>query len=75
MLSGAEEAELSFRGLMSADAPDPLVAVDPGGGSMEAMVGVGGRLVWATSIPVGVRALTERFVVNDPPGHRRASSR
>ncbi len=67
MLSGAEEAELSFRGLMSADAPDPLVAVDPGGGSMEAMVGVGGRLVWATSIPVGVRALTESFVVNDPP--------
>lgn len=67
MLSGAEEAELSFRGLMSADAPDPLVAVDPGGGSMEAMVGVGGRLTWATSIPVGVRALTESFVVNDPP--------
>lgn len=67
MLSGAEEAELSFRGLISADAPDPLVAVDPGGGSMEVMVGEGGRLRWATSIPVGVRALTERFVVNDPP--------
>ena len=67
VLSGAEEAELSFRGLMSDDAPDPLVAVDPGGGSMEAMVGVGGRLTWATSIPVGVRALTESFVRHDPP--------
>ena len=67
VLSGAEEAELSFRGLLSADAPDPLVAVDPGGGSMEVMVGTGGRLTWATSIPIGVRALTERFVVNDPP--------
>jgi exopolyphosphatase/guanosine-5'-triphosphate,3'-diphosphate pyrophosphatase len=67
VLSGTEEAELSFRGLMTADAPEPLVAVDPGGGSMEVMVGVSGRLTWATSIPVGVRALTEAFVVNDPP--------
>ncbi len=29
VLSGAEEAELSFRGLLSADAPDPLVADRP----------------------------------------------
>ena len=66
-LTGAEEAELSFRGLQAAGMPDPLVAVDPGGGSMEVMVGRGGRLAWATSLPIGVRALTERFVVGDPP--------
>lgn len=67
MLSGAEEAALSFRGLLSADMPDPLLAIDPGGGSMEMMVGRGGLLAWATSVPIGVRALTERFVAGDPP--------
>jgi len=67
LLTGAEEAELSFLGLQSAGMPDPLVAVDPGGGSMEVMVGREGRLDWATSLPIGVRSLTERFVSGDPP--------
>jgi exopolyphosphatase/guanosine-5'-triphosphate,3'-diphosphate pyrophosphatase len=67
VLSGAEEAELAFLGMVAAGAPDPLLAVDLGGGSLEMMGGEGGRLRWATSIPIGVRALTERFAPSDPP--------
>lgn len=67
VLSGTEEAALAFRGMVAAGAPDPLLAVDLGGGSLELMGGEGGRLRWATSIPIGVRVLTERFGPTDPP--------
>jgi exopolyphosphatase/guanosine-5'-triphosphate,3'-diphosphate pyrophosphatase len=67
VLSGAEEAALAFRGMVAAGAPDPLVAIDLGGGSLEMMGGQGGALRWATSVPIGVRSLTERFGPADPP--------
>ena len=67
VLSGPEEAELSFRGMVASGAPDPLLAIDLGGGSLELMGGEGGQLRWATSVPIGVRFLTERFSPGDPP--------
>ncbi|MGE0028380.1 MAG: Ppx/GppA phosphatase family protein [Thermoleophilia bacterium] len=67
ILSGTEEAALTFRGMVAAGAPDPLLAIDLGGGSLEMMGGEGGALKWATSIPIGVRALSERFAPPDPP--------
>ena len=67
VLSGAEEAALAFRGMVASGAPDPLLAVDLGGGSLEMMGGEGGALRWATSIPIGVRVLSERFAPPDPP--------
>jgi len=67
VLSGPEEAELAFRGMVAAGAPDPLLAIDLGGGSLELMGGEGGHLRWATSVPIGVRFLTERFAPGDPP--------
>lgn len=67
VLTGAEEAELAFRGVVAAGAPDPLLAIDLGGGSLELMGGEGGELRWATSVPIGVRSLTERFAPGDPP--------
>jgi exopolyphosphatase/guanosine-5'-triphosphate,3'-diphosphate pyrophosphatase len=67
ILSGPEEAQLAFRGMVGSGAPDPLFAVDLGGGSLELMGGQGGRLLWATSVPLGVRTLTERFDAADPP--------
>ena len=67
VLTGAEEATLTFRGMVAAGAPDPLLAVDLGGGSLEMMGGEGGALRWATSIPIGVRVLSERFAPPDPP--------
>jgi len=67
VLSGEEEARIAFRGVLAADAPDPLLAADLGGGSLELMGGRGGRLDWATSLPLGVRLLTERYAPGDPP--------
>ena len=67
VLSGTEEAALTFRGMVASGAPDPLLAVDLGGGSLELMGGEGGALRWATSIPIGVRELSERFAPPDPP--------
>ncbi|MEW6582909.1 MAG: hypothetical protein AB1416_09130, partial [Actinomycetota bacterium] len=67
VVSGDEEAELTFRGLVAAGAPDPLLACDLGGGSLEIMAGAGGRLAWSTSLPVGTRRITDRFRLSDPP--------
>lgn len=67
VLSGTEEARLTFRGLVSTGAPDPLLAADLGGGSLELMGGAGGELGWATSLPLGVRRVTERYAPPDPP--------
>jgi exopolyphosphatase/guanosine-5'-triphosphate,3'-diphosphate pyrophosphatase len=58
LLSGDEEAELTFRGV---GAPDALV-VDVGGGSTE-LVGRGIR----ESLELGCVRLTERFLRSDPP--------
>jgi len=67
VLSGDEEAALTFRGLVAVGAPDPLLACDLGGGSLEIMGGEGGRLEWSVSLALGVRRLTERFALPDPP--------
>ena len=58
LLSGGEEAELTYRGV---GRPDALV-VDLGGGSME-LIGPGIRV----SLDVGSVRLTERFLRSDPP--------
>jgi exopolyphosphatase/guanosine-5'-triphosphate,3'-diphosphate pyrophosphatase len=73
VLSGDEEAALAFRGLVASGAPDPLLACDLGGGSLEVMGGEGGRLAWAVSLPLGSRRLTERFALTDPPALGAAS--
>jgi exopolyphosphatase / guanosine-5'-triphosphate,3'-diphosphate pyrophosphatase len=68
VLTGAQEAELTYFGLVAAGAAgDDLVAADLGGGSLELMGGHRGDLEWATSLPVGVRRLTERHRIGDPP--------
>jgi exopolyphosphatase/guanosine-5'-triphosphate,3'-diphosphate pyrophosphatase len=68
VISGAEEAELSFHGavgeLMTAAAP--FVVVDLGGGSTEVVLG--GRDVQASfSADIGCVRLTERCLHSDPP--------
>jgi exopolyphosphatase/guanosine-5'-triphosphate,3'-diphosphate pyrophosphatase len=67
VLSGEREAQLSFAGLVATGASGPLVAADLGGGSLELMGGAAGQLAWATSLPLGVRLLTERYAIGDPP--------
>lgn len=67
VLSGTEEANLTFLGLLSAGVSEPLLAADLGGGSLELMGGSAPSPDWAVSLPLGVRLLTERYRPSDPP--------
>jgi exopolyphosphatase/guanosine-5'-triphosphate,3'-diphosphate pyrophosphatase len=77
VISGAEEAELSFRGAVG-DLPatdGPFLVVDIGGGSTELVVGSvdpadGGGVVTlagSTSLNIGCVRITERLLPSDPP--------
>jgi exopolyphosphatase / guanosine-5'-triphosphate,3'-diphosphate pyrophosphatase len=68
VITGAEEAELSFRGAVGEldTAAGPFVVVDLGGGSTEIVVGE--REVAASySADIGCVRLTERCLHTDPP--------
>jgi exopolyphosphatase / guanosine-5'-triphosphate,3'-diphosphate pyrophosphatase len=66
LLSGDDEAELTFRGAADGRAGTALV-VDPGGGSTEFILGDGRAVQWRVSVDVGSVRLTERFLRSDPP--------
>ena len=66
LLSGDEEAELTFRGAADSRLGSTLV-IDPGGGSTEFVVGEAGEILSRRSLDVGSTRLTERFVQTDPP--------
>jgi exopolyphosphatase / guanosine-5'-triphosphate,3'-diphosphate pyrophosphatase len=68
LLSGEEEAELSFRGATAElDVADgPWLVVDIGGGSTELAVGTA-RVEGSRSIQVGCVRMTEKFLHHDPP--------
>ena len=70
-IPGEEEARLSLAGAHAALAPRitrDWMLVDIGGGSTEFVRARGARIVAATSVPVGVVKLTERFLPALPPG-------
>src|SRR6185503_10002273 len=54
--------------------PAPALCIDLGGGSVELMVGDANRLLWVTSLNLGVGRLTERFVHSDPPSKSERSA-
>jgi len=68
VITGAEEAELSFRGAVGEldSAAAPFVVVDLGGGSTEIVLG-GDRVVASYSADIGCVRLTERCLRSDPP--------
>jgi exopolyphosphatase/guanosine-5'-triphosphate,3'-diphosphate pyrophosphatase len=88
LLSGLEEAQLSFAGA-TASLPDdlrgtqPVLVVDIGGGSTELAAGVpppaearSSSTVEAVSLDIGCVRLTERFFHHDPPlGEELAAAR
>jgi exopolyphosphatase / guanosine-5'-triphosphate,3'-diphosphate pyrophosphatase len=73
VITGAAEAELSFRGAVGEldSAGAPFVVVDLGGGSTEIVLGgerLGGKKVRASySADIGCVRLTERCLHSDPP--------
>jgi len=69
VISGEEEAALSFSGALSGlpDAEPPVLVVDIGGGSTEVVLGSGTGELTALSSDVGCVRLTERHLTDDPP--------
>jgi exopolyphosphatase / guanosine-5'-triphosphate,3'-diphosphate pyrophosphatase len=68
LLSGHEEALMTFRGVTS-DRPleQGTVIVDIGGGSTEFVAGGRDGIRWHDSLDIGSARLTERFLHSDPP--------
>ena len=69
-IPGAEEARLTFLGATSerpADAPEPVVVIDVGGGSTEFVVGESGEPVFHVSTQSGAVRQSERHLHSDPP--------
>ncbi|WP_086852883.1 Ppx/GppA phosphatase family protein [Amycolatopsis kentuckyensis] len=73
VISGDEEARLSFTGAVGEQDPDdgPFVVVDVGGGSTELVLGTwDGRraeVLAAKSVDIGCVRITERALKSDPP--------
>lgn len=69
VISGPEEAALSFKGALSAldpARPGPYLVVDLGGGSTELVLGADAPVA-AHSMDVGCVRITERHLADDPP--------
>ena len=68
LLSGDEEAQLTFRGAaVGRDLAEETLLVDIGGGSTEFVVGDPDGLRFHESVDFGSVRLTERFLHTDPP--------
>ncbi|WP_144802943.1 Ppx/GppA phosphatase family protein [Kocuria rhizophila] len=71
VVSGDEEAALSFRGALNAapglDPEDRVLVVDVGGGSTECVLGTPREVLAARSVDVGCVRMTERHLGSNPP--------
>jgi exopolyphosphatase/guanosine-5'-triphosphate,3'-diphosphate pyrophosphatase len=70
ILSGDDEARLTFLGAMSERDPDdrtPTLVIDIGGGSTELVIGQGHDAGFHVSTQAGVVRQTERHLHSDPP--------
>jgi exopolyphosphatase/guanosine-5'-triphosphate,3'-diphosphate pyrophosphatase len=69
VISGQEEAALSYRGAVGsiAGSAGPTLVADIGGGSTELVLGDGTRVRSAFSMNVGCVRMTERHLHDDPP--------
>ncbi|MDY6999113.1 MAG: Ppx/GppA phosphatase family protein [Actinomycetota bacterium] len=78
VITGAEEAELSFRGAVGEldEAGAPFVVVDLGGGSTEVVLGSADSrdVVAGYSADIGCVRLTERCLHSDPPTEEEIAS-
>nr|WP_297429628.1 Ppx/GppA phosphatase family protein [uncultured Actinotalea sp.] len=76
VITGHEEAELSFRGatgVLAGRHPGPFLVVDLGGGSTELVLGTT-AVEAAHSMDVGCVRMTERHVAGDPPAAEQVAA-
>ncbi|MDR5683808.1 MAG: Ppx/GppA phosphatase family protein [Armatimonadota bacterium] len=68
VLTGTQEADLAFRGVVAGldGLPQPALVVDVGGGSTELVLGTREAVRSRVSLPLGAVRLTERFCRSDP---------
>ncbi len=77
VISGAEEAELSYLGAISGFATEqeqPILVADIGGGSTEYVMRESPTTFLAQSLNIGCVRLTERYLHSDPPTNEEISS-
>ncbi|HSK16133.1 MAG TPA: hypothetical protein VK915_08185 [Gaiellaceae bacterium] len=68
LLSGNEEAAMTFRGVASGRCVEAgTLVIDVGGGSTELVLGGPDGIAWHVSLDLGCVRLTERFLRTDPP--------
>jgi exopolyphosphatase / guanosine-5'-triphosphate,3'-diphosphate pyrophosphatase len=65
IISGEEEARLSFLGTVNNDYPTSVL--DIGGGSTELIFGEGNKVINKHSYPIGAVSITENFFPSHPP--------
>ena len=67
IISGEEEAQLSFKGVQSdMKIPGKCLVCDIGGGSTEFSYAENGEIISSQSLNIGSRRLTTKFIKNDP---------
>src|SRR5262249_46703753 len=76
IISGDEEAQLTFLGAMSGRPAQTgrTVVIDIGGGSTEFVLGVGRAAGLHVSLPAGVVRMSERHIHSDPPAPEHLQS-
>jgi exopolyphosphatase/guanosine-5'-triphosphate,3'-diphosphate pyrophosphatase len=67
ILSGEEEAQLSFLGATYDLSPQLILVLDIGGGSTELIFGKPSKILEIFSLDIGCVRLTEMFLKSDPP--------
>jgi len=68
LISGQEEAALDYCwATFPPVPPTPLLVVDSGGGSTQAILGDGPTPTFAQSLPAGAGNMTGQFLAHDPP--------
>ncbi|MCA9643588.1 MAG: Ppx/GppA family phosphatase [Polyangiaceae bacterium] len=76
VISGDEEAQLTYRGALSGLPvnEEPVVVFDIGGGSTEIIQATAGKMHAAVSLNIGSVRLTERHLPTDPPTQEELAS-
>lgn len=67
IITGEEEAELSFLGAVFENQDKNNLVIDIGGGSTEIIYGLTNKIEFKRSFDVGVVSLTEKYFKHDPP--------